>query len=65
MAISLIQILPIYLIGCLGVGIIAKTKGRSFWGWALLSLIITPIIAGVIVLIMKPLFVIRKAPPLM
>jgi hypothetical protein len=46
----------LFILGLLfapGVGVIAKTRGRSFWGWMLLSLIITPIIAGIIVLIMK------------
>jgi predicted membrane protein len=56
-------VLLFYLIFCIGVGIIATTKGRSFWGWTLLSLIITPVIAGIIVFIMEGRPVAQRIPP--
>jgi hypothetical protein len=55
--------LVFYLLFCAGVGVIAKTKGRSFWAWTLLSLPITPVIAGVIVFIMEERPIDRKLPP--
>ena len=55
--------LVFYLLFCTGVGIIAKTKGRSFWGWMLLSVPITPLIAGIIVFVMEELPVIKRPPP--
>ncbi len=52
-----------YLLSSLGVGVIAKTFGRNFWGWMLFSLFITPVIAGLIVFIMKERPVARVLPP--
>jgi hypothetical protein len=53
------------LILCIGVGIIAKRRGRSFWGWMLLSLIITPIIAGLVIFLIESRPVVKKSPPYM
>ncbi len=52
-----------YLLFSAGVGVIAKTKGRSFLGWMLLSLPVTPLVAGLIVFLVKERPVARKAPP--
>jgi hypothetical protein len=46
--------LALYITYCAGTGIIAKTKGRSFIGWTLLSIVITPIISTLIVFLRKP-----------
>jgi predicted branched-subunit amino acid permease len=61
--VSLVPLFIISLIFCFGVGIIAKTRGRSFWGWSLLSLLITPIVAGLVVFVMKELPSGRRLPP--
>lgn len=51
-----------YVIIAMGVGIIAMTRGRSFFGWSLLSIFITPLLAGLIVLLMKSHYI--SKPPL-
>jgi hypothetical protein len=51
-----------YIIFAAGVGIIAKTRGRSFFGWSLLSIFITPLLAGLIVLLIKSHYI--SKPPL-
>jgi MFS family permease len=62
-ALALAPMLIFYLLGIFGVGIIAVTKGRSFWRWMLLSLVVTPIVAGFIVFVLDPLPVIKRTPP--
>lgn len=41
-----------YLLLSFGVGILAIIKHRSFIGWFFLSLLITPLVAGVILLVL-------------
>lgn len=41
-----------YLLISFGVGILAIIKSRSFIGWFALSLLITPLVAGVILLVL-------------
>src|SRR4051812_18162331 len=43
------ELVVFYLIFCFAVGVIANARGRSGVGWALLSLVISPLIAVVIV----------------
>ncbi len=40
---------------CVGIGMFAKSKGRSAWGWGLASLFISPILAGIILALMRDL----------
>jgi len=44
----------LYLVFCLVPGIIASDKGRSFWGFFLLSLLLSPIIGIIFALIAIP-----------
>jgi hypothetical protein len=60
---ALAPVLIFYLLGVFGAGIIAVTKGRSFWRWALLSLVVTPMVTGFIVFVLDPLPVVKRAPP--
>lgn len=53
MPIIVIAILIVYLFAVYWIGLTAKRAGRSFIGWFLLGLFITPI-AGIIVLTFKP-----------
>ncbi len=53
MPIIVIAVLIIYLFSVYWIGLTAKKAGRSFIGWFLLGLFITPI-AGIIVLTFKP-----------
>lgn len=41
-----------YLLISFGIGILAIIKYRSFIGWFFLSLLITPLVAGVILLVL-------------
>ncbi len=40
---------------CAGIGMFAKSKGRSAWGWGIASLFISPILAGIILALMRDL----------
>jgi hypothetical protein len=65
---AMVTFVPLFifsLMGSFGVGIIAKTKRKTFWGWVLLSLIVTPVISGIVVMILEPYPVDRKVPPTM
>lgn len=48
------EILIIWLLFCGLVGFAAQSKGRSAAGWFLLAFLISPLIAGVVVLIVGP-----------
>ena len=48
-----IKLFSLYLVLCIAVGVLAKSRGRSGLGWAALALCITPLIAGGIVLLIK------------
>jgi hypothetical protein len=41
-----------WIVGAFIVGVIATNKGRSGFGWFLLSLIVSPILTGILVLVM-------------
>lgn len=40
---------------CVGIGMFAKSKGRSAWGWGIASLFISPLLAGIILALMRDL----------
>ncbi len=39
----------------IGVGVIAQSRGRSFWGWFFLSIVISPLLGVIIVLVAEDL----------
>jgi membrane protein DedA with SNARE-associated domain len=43
----------IWFLLCLSVGWLAQSRGRSFWGFCLLSIILSPLLTGVLVLLFK------------
>lgn len=45
----------IFIAFAVGVGMFAQHKGRSAWGWGIASLFISPLLAGVILALMKDL----------
>lgn len=49
------EILLIWCVFCVVVGIAANARGRSGFGWFLLALVISPLIALVLVLVMRDL----------
>lgn len=38
---------------CFGIGMFAKSKGRSAWGWGIASMFISPLLAGIILALLK------------
>lgn len=38
---------------CCGIGMFAKSKGRSAWGWGIGSMFISPLLAGIILALLK------------
>ena len=40
---------------CVGIGMFAKSKGRSAWGWGIASLFTSPLLAGIILALMRDL----------
>jgi len=46
-----VEWLFIWLFFALLVGLLASSKGRSFLGWLLLAIIISPLLAGLLVLV--------------
>ncbi len=49
------EIFPIWLAFSVAVGMIASNKGRSGFGWFVLAMLISPLIAGIFVLIVPNL----------
>ena len=43
----------IWVLLCLSVGWLAQSRGRSFWGFCLLSVFLTPLLTGILVLLFK------------
>lgn len=51
-AVGVVIVICIFFAFCVGVGMIAERKGRSFWGYVLLSVCLSPVLALIIVLIL-------------
>lgn len=50
-------LLIVFWLACaVGVGMLANSKGRSFWGYALLSIITSPILGLVVALLVSDLY---------
>lgn len=45
----------IFIAFAVGIGMFAKKKGRSPWGWGIASLFISPLLAGIILALMRDL----------
>lgn len=45
----------VFIAFAVGIGMFAKKKGRSPWGWGIASLFISPLLAGIILALMKDL----------
>lgn len=45
----------IFIAFAVGIGMFAKRKGRSPWGWGIASLFISPLLAGIILALMRDL----------
>ena len=48
-----VKAMTLYVGGVIVVGLLAKARGRSAFGWAFLALLLTPLIAGGIVLLLR------------
>lgn len=48
-----LKAMTVYIGLCVVVGLIAKARGRSGLGWALLACVVTPLIAGALVLLLR------------
>lgn len=51
-AVGIIIVICILFAFCVGVGMVAEKKGRSFWGFTLLSVFFSPVLALIILLIL-------------
>lgn len=51
-AVGVVIVICIFFAFCVGVGMIAERKGRSFWGYVFLSVCLSPVLAFIIVLIL-------------
>lgn len=47
------KIFAIYILLCVTVGVVAKSRGRTGLGWAVLALFITPVMAGALILLLR------------
>lgn len=45
----------VFIAFAVGIGMFAKKKGRSPWGWGIASLFISPLLAGIILALMRDL----------
>lgn len=43
----------VFIAFAVGIGMFAKKKGRSPWGWGIASIFISPLLAGIILALMK------------
>lgn len=51
-AVGIIIVICILFAFCVGIGMVAEKNGRSFWGFTLLSVFFSPVLALIIVLIL-------------
>lgn len=49
------EVVVVWLVVCVLIGVAASARGRSGVGWFVLSLLITPLLAGLILLLMPVL----------
>jgi hypothetical protein len=48
-----LKFFTLYVLACVGIGLLAKSRGRSGIGWALIALITTPLLAGGVLLLIR------------
>lgn len=48
-----IKMATIYMVFCIAVGMLAKSRGRGGIRWALIAFFITPLLAGGLVILMR------------
>lgn len=52
---ELMTVFAIWVLLCVGVALLADSRGRSFWGFFLLSFVFSPLLGLIVILVMKNL----------